>query len=110
MHTEKGWIPVNENYQTSDVKVFAIGDVTGLGLVTHAIGHSRLAADYINYQIMHAPRWPEIKQPIAYERIKQSTTMFAEVISRLRRKQRGACHALHAVIAACARQHATCRQ
>ncbi len=70
VHTEKGWIAVNQNYQTSDVKVYAIGDVTGLGLVTHAIGHGRLAADYINYQIMHAPRWPEIKQPIAYENIK----------------------------------------
>lgn len=70
VHTERGWIPINENYQTSDVKVFAIGDATGLGLVTNAIGHGRLAADYINYQIMHAPRQPEIKQPIAYERIK----------------------------------------
>lgn len=70
VHTEKGWITVNQNYQTSDVKVYAIGDVTGLGLVTHAIGHGRLAADYINYQIMHAPRWPEIKQPIPYEKIK----------------------------------------
>lgn len=70
VHTEKGWIAVNQNYQTSDVKIYAIGDVTGLGLVTHAIGHGRLAADYINYQIMHAPRWPEIKQPIAYEKIK----------------------------------------
>ncbi len=60
VHTERGWIPVNNKYQTSDVKVYAIGDVTGLGLVTHAIGHGRLAADYIHYELMHAPRNPEI--------------------------------------------------
>ncbi len=70
IHTEKGWVKVNENYQTSDVKVFAIGDVTGLGLITHAIGHGRVAAEQIHYLISHAPRQPEIKQVIPYERIK----------------------------------------
>jgi NADPH-dependent glutamate synthase beta subunit-like oxidoreductase/Pyruvate/2-oxoacid:ferredoxin oxidoreductase delta subunit len=70
IHTERGWIPVNNRYQTSDVKVYAIGDVTGLGLVTHAIGHGRLTADIIHYELMHAPRFPEIKQVIAYEKIK----------------------------------------
>jgi NADPH-dependent glutamate synthase beta subunit-like oxidoreductase/glutamate synthase domain-containing protein 3/NAD-dependent dihydropyrimidine dehydrogenase PreA subunit len=70
VHTERGWIPVNEHYQTSDVKVYAIGDVTGLGLVTHAIGQGRLTADIIHYALMHAPRFPEIKQAISYEKIK----------------------------------------
>jgi NADPH-dependent 2,4-dienoyl-CoA reductase/sulfur reductase-like enzyme len=70
VHTERGWIQVNENYQTSDVKVYAIGDVTGLGLVTHAIGHGRLAAENIHYLLMHAPRQPEVKQVIPYEKIK----------------------------------------
>lgn len=70
IHNEKGWIAVNENYQTSDVKVYAIGDVTSLGLVTHAIGHGRVAAEQIHYQIAHAPRHPEIKQVIPYEKIK----------------------------------------
>jgi NADPH-dependent glutamate synthase beta subunit-like oxidoreductase/NAD-dependent dihydropyrimidine dehydrogenase PreA subunit len=70
VHTERGWIPVNEYYQTSDVKVYAIGDVTGLGLVTHAIGQGRLTADIIHYALMHAPRFPEIKQAISYEKIK----------------------------------------
>jgi len=70
VHTERGWIPVNEHYQTSDVKIYAIGDVTGLGLVTHAIGQGRLTADVIHYALMHAPRFPEIKQAIAYERVK----------------------------------------
>ncbi len=71
IHTEKGWIAVNEVGQTSDVKVFAIGDATRLGLVTHAIGQGRTAAEYIHYQLMHAPRWPEVKEVIPYERIKR---------------------------------------
>ncbi len=70
IHTERGWITVNEIGQTSDVKVFAIGDATRLGLVTHAIGQGRIAADTIHYQLMHAPRWPEVKQVIPYERIR----------------------------------------
>ena len=70
IHTERGWIAVNEIGQTSDVKVFAIGDATRLGLVTHSIGQGRIAAETIHYQLMHAPRWPEIKQVISYERIR----------------------------------------
>jgi NADPH-dependent glutamate synthase beta subunit-like oxidoreductase/glutamate synthase domain-containing protein 3/ferredoxin len=70
IHTERGWISVNDIGQTSDVKVFAIGDATQLGLVTHAIGQGRITAETIHYQLMHAPRWPEIKQVIPYERIK----------------------------------------
>ena len=71
VHTERGWIAVNNINQTSDVKIFAVGDVTGLGLVTHAIGQGRLVAETVHYQIMHAPRAPEIKQVIAYEKIKR---------------------------------------
>ncbi len=70
IHVEKGWIAVNENGQTTDVKVYAIGDVSGLGLVTHAIGKGRTAAEAIHYQLMHAPRFPEKKDVIPYERIK----------------------------------------
>ena len=70
IHTERGWIAVNEIGQTSDVKVFAIGDATQLGLVTNAIGQGRITAETIHYQLMHAPRWPEIKQVVPYERIK----------------------------------------
>jgi NADPH-dependent glutamate synthase beta subunit-like oxidoreductase/glutamate synthase domain-containing protein 3/ferredoxin len=70
IHTEKGWIVVNDIGQTSDVKVFAIGDATRPGLVTHAIGQGKTAAETIHYQLMHAPRWPEIKQAIPYDRIK----------------------------------------
>lgn len=71
IHTERGWIAVDKNGQTSDVKVYAVGDATGLGLVTHAIGLGRTAAEAIHYQLMHAPRWPEVKQAIKYESIKK---------------------------------------
>lgn len=70
VHTERGWLVVNDIFQTSDVKVFAIGDATQLGLVTHAIGQGRVVAETIHYQLMHAPRFPEIKQVIPYDRIK----------------------------------------
>jgi len=70
IHTERGWVSVNSDFQTSDVKVYAIGDAVGLGLVTHAIGQGRLVAETIHYQIMHAPRQPEFKQVIPYERIR----------------------------------------
>jgi NADPH-dependent glutamate synthase beta subunit-like oxidoreductase/glutamate synthase domain-containing protein 3/NAD-dependent dihydropyrimidine dehydrogenase PreA subunit len=70
IHTEKGWLVVNDLGQTSDVKVFAIGDATRPGLVTHAIGQGRMVAEVIHSQLMHYDYMPEIKQPIAYERIK----------------------------------------
>jgi NADPH-dependent glutamate synthase beta subunit-like oxidoreductase/glutamate synthase domain-containing protein 3 len=70
IHTERGWIASNDIGQTSDVKVFAVGDATRLGLVTHAIGQGRITADTIHYQLMHAGRSPEIRQVIPYERIR----------------------------------------
>lgn len=70
IHTEKGWIAVNELGQTSDVKVFAIGDATRPGLVTHAIGQGRVAADVIHSQLMHYDYMAEIKQVVPYEKIK----------------------------------------
>jgi NADPH-dependent glutamate synthase beta subunit-like oxidoreductase/glutamate synthase domain-containing protein 3/NAD-dependent dihydropyrimidine dehydrogenase PreA subunit len=42
--TAKGFIEVNEFYQTSDPKIFAIGDAVKLGLLTDAIGAGRKAA------------------------------------------------------------------
>ncbi len=70
IHTEKGWIAVNEQGQTSDVKVYAIGDATKPGLVTHAIGQGRIAADVIHAQLMQYDYMPEVKQVIPYERIR----------------------------------------
>jgi NADPH-dependent glutamate synthase beta subunit-like oxidoreductase/NAD-dependent dihydropyrimidine dehydrogenase PreA subunit len=46
--TEKGFIVVNDLFQTTDSKIFAIGDAVKLGLLTDAIGHGRKAAQAIS--------------------------------------------------------------
>ena len=46
--TERGFVVVDEKYQTSDPRVFAVGDVVKLGLLTEAIGAGRVAARSIN--------------------------------------------------------------
>ena len=47
VETERGFIKVNEHYQTSDPKIFAIGDTVKPGLLTDAIGAGRKAAEKI---------------------------------------------------------------
>jgi NADPH-dependent glutamate synthase beta subunit-like oxidoreductase/glutamate synthase domain-containing protein 3/NAD-dependent dihydropyrimidine dehydrogenase PreA subunit len=42
--TENGFLKVNDNYQTSDPQIFAIGDVVKPGLLTEAIGSGRVVA------------------------------------------------------------------
>jgi NADPH-dependent glutamate synthase beta subunit-like oxidoreductase/NAD-dependent dihydropyrimidine dehydrogenase PreA subunit len=46
--TERGFIKVNESFQTSDPQVFAIGDSVRLGLITDAIGAGRRVATTID--------------------------------------------------------------
>ncbi len=70
IHTERGWITVDDLGKTSDPKVFAIGDATKPGLVTHAIGQGRIAADVIHSELMHYDYMPEVKQAIPYEKVK----------------------------------------
>ncbi len=45
---DRGFIKVDENFQTSDPKVFAIGDAVKIGLLTEAIGAGRRAAATID--------------------------------------------------------------
>jgi NADPH-dependent glutamate synthase beta subunit-like oxidoreductase/glutamate synthase domain-containing protein 3/NAD-dependent dihydropyrimidine dehydrogenase PreA subunit len=45
--TARGFVVVNEDYQTSNPKVYAIGDVVRPGLLTDAIGAGRRAAETI---------------------------------------------------------------
>ena len=59
IHADRGYIVVNDLGQTSDVKVFAIGDATKPGLVTHAIGQGKIAADKINSLLMNYDYVPE---------------------------------------------------
>ena len=44
---ERGYVTVNEFFQTSDPKMFAVGDVVKPGLITDAIGAGRKAAQAI---------------------------------------------------------------
>jgi NADPH-dependent glutamate synthase beta subunit-like oxidoreductase/glutamate synthase domain-containing protein 3 len=78
INTERGYITVNDLNQTSDVKVFAIGDATKPGLVTHAIGQGKVAADVINAQLMNTDYVPEERRVIPYEKVK---TQYYEVCS-----------------------------
>jgi Fe-S-cluster-containing hydrogenase component 2 len=51
------------------VKVFAVGDVTCPGLITHAIGAGRQAAEAIHAMMMHTDYQPEKRPAISYDRI-----------------------------------------
>ncbi len=46
--TEKGFIVVDEKFQTSDEQVYAVGDTVKPGLLTEAIGAGRVAASAID--------------------------------------------------------------
>jgi NADPH-dependent glutamate synthase beta subunit-like oxidoreductase len=46
--TERGFVVVNDIYQTTDSQIFAIGDAVKPGLLTDAIGAGRKAAQAIN--------------------------------------------------------------
>jgi NADPH-dependent glutamate synthase beta subunit-like oxidoreductase/glutamate synthase domain-containing protein 3/NAD-dependent dihydropyrimidine dehydrogenase PreA subunit len=70
INTDRGYITVNDLGQTSDVKVFAIGDATKPGLVTHAIGAGKVTADKIHSLLMNTDYVPEERRMIPYERIK----------------------------------------
>ncbi len=72
VHTHKnGWIEADEAGFTSDAMIFAIGDVTSLGLVTHAIGHGKKAAKAVHAQLSGRSYYmPPPKPVVPYEKIK----------------------------------------
>ena len=66
-----GWIEADEAGYTSDPKIFAIGDVTSLGLVTHAIGHGKKAAEAVHALISGLSYNRLLSRPVVqYEKIK----------------------------------------
>jgi ferredoxin len=68
---ENGWIKADEAGHTSDPKVYAIGDATRLGLVTHAIGHGRIAADAMHALLSgRSYNMPAPKLMVPYDKIK----------------------------------------
>ncbi|UCD34148.1 MAG: FAD-dependent oxidoreductase [Nitrospiraceae bacterium] len=72
VNTDKnGWIEADEAGFTSDPKVYAIGDSTRLGLVTHAIGHARHAADAVHAALSGRSYYrPARKLMVPYEKVK----------------------------------------
>ena len=68
--TERGFVVVNDIYQTTDPQIFAIGDAVKLGLLTDAIGAGRKAAQAINDILAGKRPRSEIRQAIDYSRVK----------------------------------------
>ncbi len=64
------WVRVDETGRTTDPKVFAIGDATKPGLVTHAIGAGREVALRLHSELMHYDYMSEVTTPIPYGRVK----------------------------------------
>jgi len=68
---KNGWIRADEAGHTSDPKVYAIGDATRLGLVTHAIGHGRICSDAVHALLSgRSYNMPPRKPLVPYEKIK----------------------------------------
>ncbi len=74
VNTDKnGWIISDDAGHTSDPKVYAIGDATRLGLVTHAIGHGRKAAGAVHALLSgRSYNMPPLKPMVPYDKIKTS--------------------------------------
>ncbi len=72
VHTDKnGWIQADEAGHTSNPRVYAIGDATRLGLVTHAVGHGRTAAEAVHALLSgRSYHMPPPKPVVPYEKIK----------------------------------------
>jgi ferredoxin len=68
--TKRGFITVNDVYQTTDPQIFAIGDAVKLGLLTDAIGAGRKAAQAINDILAGKRPRGDTRQMIDYSRIK----------------------------------------
>ncbi|MEN8261950.1 MAG: FAD-dependent oxidoreductase [Nitrospirota bacterium] len=65
-----GWIKADEAGHTSNPRVYAIGDATRLGLVTHAIGHGRTCADAVHALLSgRSYNRPPLKPMVPYEKI-----------------------------------------
>lgn len=68
--TENGFVVVNEKFQTSDPKVFAIGDAVRQGLLTDAIGAGRAAARAIDDRLRGREETYDRLPAIETERVK----------------------------------------
>lgn len=67
---ERGFVKVNEYYQTTDPKIFAIGDMVKLGLLTEAIGAGRIAAEVIDEMLKGKRPKRDVRMIIDRNRVK----------------------------------------
>jgi NADPH-dependent glutamate synthase beta subunit-like oxidoreductase/glutamate synthase domain-containing protein 3/Pyruvate/2-oxoacid:ferredoxin oxidoreductase delta subunit len=68
--TERGFVAVNAKYQSSDARVFAVGDAVRLGLLTEAVGAGRVAAQAIDDLLRGREETYDQLPPIDMERVK----------------------------------------
>ncbi|MFH1914201.1 MAG: FAD-dependent oxidoreductase [Pseudomonadota bacterium] len=66
---DRGHVVVNGDYQTTDSKVFAIGDLVRPGLLTHAIGHGRRAAEVLDDLMSNRRPCSDTRRMIDYSRM-----------------------------------------
>ena len=74
VHTDKnGWIEAEEAGHTSNPRVYAIGDATRLGLVTHAIGQGKKCSEAVHALLSGRSYYmPPPRPMVPYEKIKTS--------------------------------------
>ncbi|MDD3311847.1 FAD-dependent oxidoreductase [Pseudodesulfovibrio sp.] len=65
----RGYVVVNDDFQTTDSKVFAIGDVVRPGLITNAIGNGRRAAEVIDDLLNGRRPLSDTREMIDYTRM-----------------------------------------
>ncbi len=70
IQTERGFIVVNDKFQTSAPNVYAVGDSVRLGLLTEAIGAGRKAARAIDNMLRGEEETYDQPPTIAIERVK----------------------------------------
>ncbi len=68
----RGFLQVDDRFQSSDPRVFAVGDVVRPGLLTEAIGAGRIAADAIDGRIRGRKETTGRLQPMPAERVKMA--------------------------------------
>jgi NADPH-dependent glutamate synthase beta subunit-like oxidoreductase/NAD-dependent dihydropyrimidine dehydrogenase PreA subunit len=67
---ERGFIQVNESYQTTDAQIFAIGDAVKLGLLTDSIGAGRKASVAICDMLSGKRPRSDGREKLDYSRVK----------------------------------------
>ena len=66
---DRGHVVVNDDFQTTDSQVFAIGDVVRPGLLTHAIGHGRRVAEVLDDLFHNRRPKSDTRDMIDYKRM-----------------------------------------